>query len=220
MLFVLVILAAGAMPAMVAARGREQGPAMLLPVLAWMTILVAAMLKFDFRADLDRMDALKALPLRPAAVAAGQLAAPVLVLVTFHLLAIGIVAAMAGGASAGQTRAVLLWAAALAVPFDLLLIGVENFVFLIAPARPAAATPGDLSAMGRHALLFVVKGVVLLVPCGVSAGLAAAAYFAAGRSPAAAGAVAVVTLALQASIVVPLVGWAFRRFDPSTDTPA
>jgi membrane protein YdbS with pleckstrin-like domain len=109
---------------------------------------------------------------------------------------------------------------AAAIPFDLLLIGVENLAFLLFPSRPAAATPGDLSAMGRNALLFVVKGLVLIIPCGIAASLAAVAYFAMGRSVSAAGAVVVAALAVQSLAVVPLVGWAFRRFDPSVDVPA
>src|SRR5205814_7679914 len=49
-------------------------------VLFWLTFMVANALRFDFRGDVDQIDTLKALPIRPTAVVIAQLVAPVLVL--------------------------------------------------------------------------------------------------------------------------------------------
>jgi hypothetical protein len=191
----------------------------VFPITGWMTLILAAMMKFDFRADLDRMDALKALPMRPAVVAAGQLAAPAAVLAALHVVLFAGLAIFAPFRS-NEPRVALLWAAAAAAPFDVLLIGVENLVFLLAPSRPAAATPGDLGAMGRSAMTFVVKALVLLVPCGVAGVFAAAVYVVSRQSVPATGAAVVVALAAQSAAAVWLVGRAFHRFDPSADVPA
>ena len=42
------------------------------PAVAMLSIFAASLMKFDFRADLDAMDSLKAVPLRPWAISAGQ----------------------------------------------------------------------------------------------------------------------------------------------------
>jgi len=46
----------------------------------WINVLMVSMLKFDFRDELDRLDLLRSLPIRPAAVASAELMAPVFVL--------------------------------------------------------------------------------------------------------------------------------------------
>ena len=121
---------------------------------------------------------------------------------------------------AGGGTQVLLWALVIAPPLDLLMIGVENLIFLLMPARPAAATPGGLSAMGRHAMVFFLKGLVILAACGLAAGAGVGAYFAMGRSSVLACAATVTVLSVQALATVPLVGRAFDRFDPAEDVPA
>jgi len=50
------------------------------------------MLKFDFRDELDRLDMLRSLPLRPGAVAAAELVAPVLMLTILQLILLAAVA--------------------------------------------------------------------------------------------------------------------------------
>ena len=52
----------------------------LLGAVAWMNIVFISMLKFDFRDELDRLDLLRSLPIRPLAVAAAEVFTPVLVL--------------------------------------------------------------------------------------------------------------------------------------------
>ena len=44
-----------------------------------------------------------------------------------------------------------LTAAALAFPFNALLMSTENLIFLLFPSRPAASSPGDFQVLGRQA---------------------------------------------------------------------
>lgn len=219
LLIFLAIFAAAIVPAAVIG-GAKGGVWAAFPAVIWVTLILGAMLKLDFRGDLDRMEVLKSLPVSPVAVAAGQIAAPTLVLAIIHLLLLGAMLLLIPINPAGGGKKVLVWALLIAPPMDLLMIGVENLVFLLLPIRPAAATPGDLSAMGRHALLFLLKGLVMLVPCGLAAGAGVAAYFALGRSQVIACAATVAALGAAALAMVPLVGWAFDRFDPAVDAPA
>ena len=173
---------------------------------------MVANLKFDFRGDLDQLPWLKSLPLRPSAVALGQLAAPVMILAACH------VATLAAAAVAmPNLRVPLLAAALLAPPFDLLLLGVENLMFLLFPSR-GPATPGELGAIGRQVVLFLLKVLTLAVACGVAGGLGAVVR-ALSHSPVAALSTTFCVLAIEGLSVVPLVALAYHRFDPSADTP-
>jgi hypothetical protein len=214
MIFVVAIIPAAVIG------GSKGGVWAVLPAVIWVTLLLGAMLKLDFRGDLDRMDVLKALPISPNALAAGQMLTPTLMLALVHtLLLVGLILFVPVNPAGGGTK-VLLWAVALAPPLDLLMIGVENLIFLLMPARPAAATPGDLSAMGRHATVFFLKALIMLFACGLAAGAGAATHFATGRSGVLAGAVTVAVLGAEALATIPMVGWAFDRFDPAADVPA
>jgi hypothetical protein len=180
--------------------------------MGWFTLLLLANLKFDFRGELDQMPWLKSLPLRPLSVAAGEMATPVLLLCAAHLVIFG-----AAAVALPPMRGTLLVAAVLAPPLDLLLVGVENLLFLLFPSRGAAIS-GELGAMGRQVVLIVTKLLVVVFACGVATGLAVAAM-ALSHSALLAIGVAFAALAVQGISLVPLVALAYRRFDPSTDTP-
>ena len=182
----------------------------------WATVFLSTMLKLDFRNDLEQLAALKAMPLRPTATAAGELAVPVTLLSFVHLVLLGSAAALAPP----QHRHWAFVAMLFVVPFNVLLMAIENGMFLLFPSRLAGVSPGDLGQMGRGVVLFLAKMVVILAACGVSAGLGAAAAALAGGSAAAGVTVALLALVATAMVSVPLVGWAFARFDPSADTPA
>jgi hypothetical protein len=194
-----------------ARRGGDVRPAIVSTV-AWFTILVTGALKFDFRADLDQVPWLKSLPLRPAALAVGQLATPVLLLFACHGLLFA-----ATAAALPAIRRPLLAAVVLVLPFDVILVAVENLLFLLFPTR-GPATPGELGAMGRQVVLFLVKMLLVALACGVAAALAVAALKLT-HSALAGVAVAFVALTVEALAFVPLIAAAYDRFDPSTDTP-
>jgi hypothetical protein len=123
----------------------------------------------------------------------------------------------AAAAALPARRGPLLTVAALTVPLDLMLMGVENLLFLLFPSRGAAA-PGELAALGRQVVLFLLKLLVVLIAAGIAVGLGALAM-AATRVPAVAVSVTFVVLALEGVGLIPLVALAYTNFDPSTDTP-
>ena len=186
----------------------------LLGVLMFVTFFFTQMVPFDFRGDLDHMDVLKSLPMGSVPIAAGQLVVPTLIMTGIQLVVLGVAAAMVEGAGT-----VLLAMALFSVPFNFLLIGVENLLFLLFPTRMHATTPGDLQHVGRMMVLLAAKMLVLVGCCGVAAALGAIAYFVCGRSWIAALSVSWLVVATGCVALVPCVAAAYRKFDVSVDTP-
>ena len=107
-----------------------------------------------------------------------------------------------------------------AVPFNFLVFGLDNLLFLWFPSRVVASNPGDFQMMGRNVLFLFTKilvvGVTGLLVFGVGLGV----YLLTGHSLMAALAVAWLVLAACAAAVVPLLALAFDGFDVSRDIPA
>ena len=227
LLFVLFMLAMVAGPLFLAARrssataaasaGADAPLVLLLMALGWISVLLASLLKFDFRADLDPMETLKTLPLAPWAIVVGQLVAPVVVMTGIHLLLLGATAATFD-MTPGQ-RSMLGVAAVLSPPFNLLMFAAENLIFLLSPSRPATVGPGDFQILGRQIVTMAVRTVLVLL-CAVIAGVfALAAYMLSGQSLVVPTAVGAAVLLAESAALVPMIAWAFRRFDPSLHTP-
>lgn len=176
-----------------------------------MTILLTALVAYDFRGDIDRMDVLKSLPVRPAGLVIGQLTTPVMLMTALQWTCLAALAFMQR--SVGPVHAAV---ALLAVPFNYYLFGLENLLFLLFPTRVMAA--GDFQAAGRNVLLLLAK----LLGFGVAGGLTAAAavpvYFLTDSLTAALLAACVVLGGCAAGLV-PLVALAFRAYDVTRDTP-
>ncbi|MBN2476543.1 MAG: hypothetical protein JXB62_18155 [Pirellulales bacterium] len=220
LVFLLIIMAIAAGP-MLMTLGRQgettPGASLLAPVignLVFLTVILARMLPFDFRGDVDHLDWLKSLPLGCRATAAGQLVAPALMMTLIHVLILGGVACLVP-----NLRAYALLVMAFAPVFNWLLFGLENLLFLLFPSRMAAAGPGDLQFVGRMMLEMLAKILILAACGGLAAGLGMLAYVIFGDSATAAGLTAWLTLGAIAVSMVPCVAWAYRRFDVSTDTP-
>ncbi len=181
----------------------------------WVTVMMTMMLRLDFRGDLDNLDWLKSLPLAPRSVALGELLTPVAVLTVLHWGAIALLAIRSTG-----PQAWLLPLALLVAPANLVLFGVENFFFLLFPIRTAPGNPFDLQTLGRTVVLLGVKFGVLGVCAALAAAVGGGVYFVTGESPVA-GLLAACTVAIGLAVAaVAAVGWAFDRFDVSTDLPA
>jgi hypothetical protein len=216
---VVLLLLTGAMAAPVWVEASEPGSTdslwpRLLAMMVGMTLFVPALVPFDFRGDLDRMDMLKALPLPAWRLVVGQLLTPVLLVSLAQLIVLG-----AAQLARGQADPSLLMALMFAWPFNALIFGLENMLFLLFPTHVLGAAPGDIQALGRQVVLWVVKMFALVLLGGVAALVGVLVFFLTGQSwPAA---LAVVWLVLVAFVVglVPLVGLAFRRFDVVRDTP-
>ena len=187
----------------------------LVGALAWLTILLSGMLKFDFRGDLDHIEELKSLPLRPSAIAVGQVLVPTLVLTAAHILLLSSVAL-----AVDAQRDVLLIAACLALPFNALLMTTENLIFLMFPTRPAAASPGDFQVLGRQAAQLVMKAICVCIGATVAIGPGIYLYILTGGSKIVLVGFAGAMLAGEAAALIPAIAWAYNRFDPSVDTPA
>lgn len=210
----LLIVAIGAAPALnVAWNGRKLIETMF-GVLGWLTFLCANMLSFDFRGDVDHIEVLKSLPLSSWAVTVGQLVAPVAVLSTFHVVLLAISALVFH-----IHRDLLLTGLALSAPFNAILFGSENLIFLLFPSRPAAVSPGDFQVLGRKFVFFLSKLCILATACMVAFFAAWIAWELSRRYLYAAIAAGAMVLAVEAVALVPLIAWAYRRFDPSLHTP-
>jgi hypothetical protein len=173
-----------------------------------------SMLKFDFRDELDRLDLLRSLPIRPSAVAAAELFTPVVVLTAMQATFLAVVTL-----SVKDAWKVTLPAAAFALPFNVLFVGIENLLFLMFPLRSAGLIAGDMQLFGRQMVIFPCKFLLLLVALFVTAAVGTIGYIAGNKSWPAFGAVAWVALSLVALATIPLLARAYARFDPSVDTP-
>lgn len=185
-----------------------------LSVMLSMALIAPSMVGFDFRADLDRMETLKTLPLPSARLAIGQILTPAFIIsgtewVTLAIL-IGFSPTLWGW---------LIGIGALLLPLNVLLLTIENVYFLWFPFRMNSAGGVDFQAMGRQMLLFTAKFLSAGVAAALAAGLGAAAYFLSGRHWPAAFVGAWIGLTVCALATVPLVSHAFDRFDV-TDLPS
>lgn len=200
-------------------RGLEGGalaaPLAAVGALAYSTLLLSLSIPLGFRGDLDRMETLKLLPLRPNAIAWGQLLGPALAMTFAHLLLLAVFAVILRG-----SYDILAVAAVFALPFNVLMLGVSNLIFLIFPVRVAPASPGDLQHLGRNMLFFVLLMLSMLVSLAVGGGVGILLFFVTGQSWPVALLGAWVTVVAELFVGVAAVAWAFQRFDVSRHIPA
>jgi hypothetical protein len=215
LLSILIIAAIGG--GVVIAKNTEPGVAIgiVISVSVYLNLFISQLLRFDFRGDLDHLDVLRSLPLRPTAVAFSQLLTPALLLcaVEFVLLAtVGIV----GDCSAESLIAVAVFA----VPLNLLALGVDNLMFLLFPFRPRAAVAGDMTMIGRNTIVMACRFILILIAAGIAAGVGAGAWALNHQSFSTGVVVAWFPLVGITAVIVWLIGLAYNRFDPSVHTPA
>jgi hypothetical protein len=202
------------------AAARGDGPSSALPgmgigMVFYLTFIFTMQLPWAFRGDIDHIDFLKTLPLPAGVVAAGELAGGVLLLTAIQVILFAALTAMAP-----TSWPLLLAAAAFSLPFNGLLMAINNLLFLFYPVRMPAGGTFDFQMMGRASLFMFLQFVLLVPLLGLPAALGGIAYFLAGYSR---WAFAVTTWLVLAAELLPLVlavAWAFERFDVSTQTPA
>ena len=183
-----------------------------LPALLGIALFAPTTVGYDFRSDFGRMEDLKTLPIPPGRVVLGQLLAPVLVLTAAAWVSLSLFGWLA---RPGPT--LLVSAAALAPPVNLVLVAVENLYFLWFPFRTAGVNSFDFQAMGRQMLLLMAKGATVVAAGGAAAGLGALVLYLTGRNWPAAVAAAWVALAAAGLGLVPLLGAAFEAYDVAGD---
>jgi hypothetical protein len=199
-----------------ALNNRPEVAIVLASQILFLTIFLSFLVTFDFRGDVDRIDVLKALPIAPVALVIGQLVTPVLIVSCIQGLGLGICAATTGRAAIRHSFVVAI---PFVVPFNFLQFGLDNFLFLLFPARTRGAPAGDFQALGRQFVVSLAKMIVLGMATGTAALAALPIYWLAGQRLAPALVTAWLVLAGFAAGMVPLLTVAFRRFDVAHDTP-
>jgi hypothetical protein len=168
-------------------------------------------LVFDFRSDLETLQNFKALPLPAWKICLGQLAAPVLLTSLIELVLLVGTAIFIDS----QARFFLIAIGLFLPPFNLLLYEAENLFFLLFPAPLVPVGRADFDFMGRTLVGYAITAAILIGSCLLATGAGYLAVKATGLSWPAFVAAAWVSLTLVAAMMLPLLGWAFNRFDVS-----
>jgi hypothetical protein len=181
-----------------------------------LTMVIAAGLSFDFRGDMGQMDVLKALPIAPMAVVAGQLFVPVLIASAMQWVLMAVIALALRSVPTG------LWVAtAFVPPVSLVLMAIENLPSFWFPLRQTpGAKPEPFELFGHVLLHPVVRIVGYAMATGTTVLVAALAFFLFGQGVAAGIIAAWLTLAATGAGLVALLAHTFDRFDVTQDTSA
>ena len=195
-------------------KAAEVMPWMLAGMGLFMSMLLGQFFAFDFRSDVDRIEVLKTLPLSAWKIVLGQLITPVLFSSAFQILLVGLIYAIFG-----KVRYLLLAVVLFAPPVNMLLVGVENGIFLMFPTRLVQTNPGDFSQAGRQMIVMFTKMLTLGIGLGVPALIGLGTFWASGQSWIAAGLIAWPVSVAISAVPLPFVAKAFRNFDVAQDTP-
>ncbi|TVP48557.1 MAG: hypothetical protein EA350_03135 [Gemmatimonadales bacterium] len=162
---VLLLLAAGAVGGGWIVRSEPE--TLVVVVLALLNfplfLFLADSLRFDFRGDLDALETLKAMPLRPIPLVLGQIAVPTALLT---LTALGLTAPPLVAAGYG---AALPLVAVLLLLVNALIFGTKNYLFLHFPVSLRGRNPADIRFLGRMVLFLMVEAFIVLAAVGASA---------------------------------------------------
>ncbi len=190
---------------------RNAAITLLITGAMWGAMLVPSTLRLDFRADLDRMDQLLALPLPPLVVVIGQLLPMVALVTAVEWLIIG-----------GLTLwvpSILPLASVLALLMPTLVmvvVATENMLFLWFPVRIEAGEAA-LQSIGAHLLVTFGSWAVEAVVVSTAIGMGLALWWLSG-SQAAGVLMALAVLTIVSALLLAATTWRFRVFDPSRVT--
>ena len=181
-----------------------------------LTLFLSMILSFDFRGDLDVIETLKTLPIRPTRLALGQVLTPALLATAVQATAgLGLVVGLGWPRAASPLVASVL---AFLPPANLFFFGVENLLFLWYPSRLVVGQFNGMAA-ARQMLLVLAKMLAIGLALALVGGTGGAAYALTGR-PVPALATAWAALVVLTGALLPLLGRAFARFDVTLDIPA
>ncbi|HZL34614.1 MAG TPA: putative ABC exporter domain-containing protein [Tepidisphaeraceae bacterium] len=214
LLLLLLIVVVGAAPVLAVGAHNKEIVGMLAGLMVWLTFLCSSMLNFDFRGDVDQMESLKALPLAGSAVVIGEMITPILLMTCFHWLLLGVALI-----NVPWQRPMIAVGMAVALPFNAILFEAENLIFLLFPSRPVAVSPGDFQVMGRKFVFLLAKFIIIALAIILAAIPAGLAWVLTGKSLPVPTLIACMILSAQVVAMVPLIAWAYRRYDPSIHTP-
>ncbi|HEX6040764.1 putative ABC exporter domain-containing protein, partial [Longimicrobium sp.] len=149
-------------------------------------LLASGGFAIDFRRDLERMAYLRSLPVRPLAVAVGQ------VFTSAAIIALVNVALLVGAAALADWRVrpeFAILAAVGAIPVAWLAVTLENWLFLLFPTRTQADGGQQNAFMGKQIVKLLFKLIVLGLVALAAAGVAVLGSWLGGSLAAAAGVV-------------------------------
>ena len=127
-------------------------PHVIIGIAAYATVLFSAQARSGSAATTSGMDLLKSLPIRPMAMAGGQTVVAAIMLTLLQWLVFAATAVVLPAAAAE-----LLAAGLFALPFNWILFGAENFLFLLYPSSPIAIGSEGFLKMGRVMLFMLAK---------------------------------------------------------------
>ena len=176
-------------------------------------VYVSFLICMSLQNEIERVGYLKSLPISSVAIVMGELLGFVVLLSvvqgSFFLALCGLLPSVAGW---------LVCAAVLSLPLNFLLFGIDKLIFYWYPTRMAKGTPGDFQNAGRQMLFVLLK--MLLLGSGLALVGVAVIPGVMLQSPLLAVIPAALVLLAECAGLVPLLTYAFHRFDPSVDTPA
>ncbi len=174
---------------------------------------VSVLISLSLQNEIERVGYLKSLPLSSRSIVLGELLGFVALISAVQAsLYLGLCVMLPSVAGW------LIFAAVLSFPFNFLLFGIDKLVFYVFPTRMAKGAPGDFQNGGKQMMFVFLKMAVLLV-CLALVGVAIIPGAVMGSTLLAVIPAACVLLAECAGLI-PLLSYAFHRFDPSVDTPA
>ncbi len=210
-LFVFLGMAIAAGPILVTAGGEISKWSLMGSLFVAGVFVLPRTIVFDFRSDLENMESLKALPLAPWKICFGQLASPVLLTCLIELV---LLVSAAFFVDTGL-RFLLICMSPFLIPFNLLLYEIENLFFLLFPARLVPVGRADFDFLGRTLVGYGVTCTFLIVSSGLAVIAGQVALKATGWPWPVFVVAAWFSLALIALLTLPLLSWAFGRFDVS-----
>ena len=162
--------------------------------------------------DIERIGYLKSLPIRSISIVVGDL-------IGFPIL-LSIVQSLFIVAEACFFPKLALWllcGTLLTLPLNFLLFGVDKLVFYIYPTRLAKGAPGDFQNAGKQMIFMALKmlmlgGAALIVAVATLPGALLV------KSPLLAVVSAGFVLGIECAVLIPLLIFAFDRFDSSVAT--
>jgi hypothetical protein len=188
--------------------------ALLVPLLTMLPMMTMNF-AFDFRRDLDRMPLLKSLPVSGLALAVGQVVPTTLLLSFWGAIGVVLTAVTLGSIGPALSTGIVLCL----VPFNAVLVAMDNVLFLLMPYRIVSRDPGRMPFMGRLMIVVFLK-MLLLVFLVALAAIPAAIVWTATRGSTLATALAVAAfLAISTVPMCYAVAAAFNAFDVSRDVP-
>ncbi len=165
----------------------------------------------DFRGELTRFEHYKAMPVAPWRICVAQLIVPVLISSGIQLTMVVTTAPFLDLTSAVILVAMLIYL----IPFNVLLYGIENIMFLLFPSKLVPVGRVDFDFLGRTLVDFMIKTLIIVVCVAFARYFGIVAQNLTGEQWVSFGLVSVIVLSGFALLTIPGMAWAFRRFSVS-----